>query len=200
MYNLYEVTFMIKVYNKLVRDKIPEIIANDGESVMEIKTLGNEDYLLSLNNKLQEELNEYLESGSVEELADIEEVLRALLNVKNVSYDEFELIRKAKVEKRGAFDKKIYLVSVGEKNNFDATQVEIVANSAHRLFKDAVKLIAEEQQLSVSFLQRRLSIGYSAAAGIVDNILECGFAAKDEENKKYVVLITTDEYIELFEN
>ena len=158
----------MKIYNKLVRDKIPEIIADDGESVMELKTLGEKDYLLSLNNKLQEELNEYLESGSVEELVDIEEVLRALLNVKNVSYDEFELMRQAKVQMRGAFDKKIYLVSVGEKGKFDTTQIEIISNSAHNLFKDAVKLIAEEQQLSVSFLQRRLSIGYTAAAGIVE--------------------------------
>lgn len=192
----------MKIYNKLVRDKIPEIIADDGESVMELKTLGEKDYLLSLNNKLQEELNEYLESGSVEELIDIEEVLRAILNVKNVPYDEFELMRQAKVQKRGAFDKKIYLVSVGERGKFDTTQIEIISNSAHSLFKEAVKLIAEEQQLSVSFLQRRLSIGYNAAAGIVDNIVECGFAVRvrDEENKKYEVLITLDDYNELFEN
>ena len=62
-----------------------------------------------------EETKEYLESGEVEELADIEEVLRALLSYKKVSYKEFESIRKAKVEKRGAFKKRIYLIGVENK-------------------------------------------------------------------------------------
>jgi len=63
---------------------------------------------------MQEELKEYLESGEVEELADLEEVLRAILDVKNVSYEEFENIRNTKVEKRGAFKEKIFLESAEE--------------------------------------------------------------------------------------
>ena len=57
----------------------------------------------------KEEVNEYLESGEIEELADLEEVLRAILAAKNVSYDEFEKIRISKVNKRGAFEKKLLL-------------------------------------------------------------------------------------------
>ena len=53
----------------------------------------------------------------VEELADLEEVLRAILDVKGVSYEEFEKIRNAKVDERGAFKKKIFLESVSEKND-----------------------------------------------------------------------------------
>ena len=64
-----------------------------------------------------DELKEYLESGETEELADLEEVLRAILDVKGVSYDEFEKIRNRKVEKRGAFKKKIFLESVSEKDD-----------------------------------------------------------------------------------
>lgn len=50
-----------------------------------------------------------MESNDVEELADLEEVLRAILDAKNVEYDEFETVRKDKVAKRGAFKKKLLL-------------------------------------------------------------------------------------------
>ena len=101
----------MKVYNKLVRDKIPEIIAKDN-ATCQTRIMTDSEYLQALNTKLQEELKEYLESGEVEELADLEEVLRAILKVKKVSYKNFEKIRKSKVEHRGAFKKKIFLESV----------------------------------------------------------------------------------------
>ena len=104
----------MKIYNKLVRDKIPEIIENNAE-VANTRILSNEEYLTELETKLQEEVAEFLESGEVEELADIEEVLRAILNAKNVNYDDFEKIRIKKVQKRGAFDKKIFLESTDKK-------------------------------------------------------------------------------------
>ena len=107
----------MKLYNKLVRDKIPEIIAGDNGKTCVTRIMEDDEYLKALNTKMQEELKEYLESGEVEELADLEEVLRAILDVKKVSYDEFEKIRKAKVNKRGAFKKKIFLESVSEKDD-----------------------------------------------------------------------------------
>ena len=105
----------MKIYNKLVRDKIPEIIASDDGKTCVTRIMEDDEYLEALNAKMQEELTEYLESGDVEELADLEEVLRAILDVKKVTYEEFEKIRLAKVEKRGAFKKKIFLESVGDK-------------------------------------------------------------------------------------
>ena len=102
----------MKTYNKLVRDKIPEIIASDNGRTCKTRIMEDDEYLQSLNAKMQEELNEYLESGDVEELADLEEVLRAILDVKKVSYTEFEKIRINKNENRGSFKKKILLVSV----------------------------------------------------------------------------------------
>lgn len=99
-------------YNKLVRDKIPDIIKqNEGKESI-IRILNNDEYLVELNKKIKEELNEYLESGEIEELADLEEVLRAILDVKGVSYDDFEKIRQGKVNKRGAFKDKIYLEGI----------------------------------------------------------------------------------------
>ena len=103
----------MKTYNKLVRDKIPQIIEANEKTTCTTKILNDQEYLESLNTKLQEELKEYLDSGDIEELADLEEVLRAILDAKNVSYPDFETIRKSKVDKRGAFKDKIFLISVG---------------------------------------------------------------------------------------
>ena len=62
----------MKVYNKLVRDKIPEIIAGDNGKTCVTRIMADDEYLESLNTKIQEELKEYLESGETEELADLE--------------------------------------------------------------------------------------------------------------------------------
>lgn len=101
----------MKKYNKLVRDKIPEICKSNNEMPI-TRVLNDDEYLKELNAKMQEELKEYLESGDIEELADLEEVLRAILDAKKVSYPDFENIRKNKVEKRGAFKNKIFLEDV----------------------------------------------------------------------------------------
>ncbi|MDD4406770.1 MAG: nucleoside triphosphate pyrophosphohydrolase [Bacilli bacterium] len=98
----------MKVYNKLVRDKIPEIMINNGAKPI-FRILSDEEYLVELNKKLQEELNEYLEFGNIEELADLEEILLAILNYKNINEEEFKEIRLSKVKKRGLFNKKIFL-------------------------------------------------------------------------------------------
>ena len=103
----------MKVYNKLVRDKIPEIITKDNKKAV-TKILNDEDYLIELNRKIQEEVKEYLESNNIEELADIVEVISGILEVKNISIEEFENVRKSKVQKRGAFKEKIFLEKVIE--------------------------------------------------------------------------------------
>lgn len=104
------------VYNKLIRDKIPEIIKVDGNEY-EIRTLNNEEYLSELNKKLGEELKEYYESGEVEELADITEIIYAIAKYKGVDQQEFDSIRRKKAEKKGGFDKKLYLISVKERGD-----------------------------------------------------------------------------------
>ena len=98
----------MKIYNKLVRDKITDIIEADGR-VAKYRILDNSEYRQELNKKLQEEVKEYLEDNNVEELADIVEVIYGILNSMDVSIKEFEKIRINKQEKRGAFEKKIYL-------------------------------------------------------------------------------------------
>ena len=98
----------MKVYNKLVRDNIPQIIEQSGKTC-QTRVLSDEEYLAQLNAKLHEEFAEYLQSGEVEELADIVEVVLALAHAKGVTTAEFDEIRLGKARKNGAFDKKLFL-------------------------------------------------------------------------------------------
>ena len=102
-----------RVYNKLVRDKIPQLIASDGNRCA-TRVLSDEEYLKMVDAKLSEELDEYLESGSAEELADLMEVIRAAAAARGYSYEQLEEIRTEKAEKRGGFEKKLLLLEVEE--------------------------------------------------------------------------------------
>ena len=100
-------------YHKLVRDRIPEIIEKDGKRCV-YSVLSREDYLSLLDLKLNEELAEYQESKSMEELADLLEVLRAVAAARGSSIEEVEQIRIQKAEKRGGFEKRLLLEEVIE--------------------------------------------------------------------------------------
>lgn len=92
---------------KLVRDKIPQIIRDDGkEPIVEI--LSEEDYLIELDKKLNEEVAEYQADKSIEEMADVLEVLFAICEARGHSVDELMQIREEKREKRGGFKDRIY--------------------------------------------------------------------------------------------
>lgn len=102
-----------KAYHKLVRDRIPEIIEADGKTCV-TEILPDEQYLEMLDAKLTEELSEYQESYSLEELADLLEVLRAVVKARGWTWEELELVRQDKAAKRGSFEKKILLKEVRE--------------------------------------------------------------------------------------
>ena len=107
---------MERVYNKLVRDKIPNIIKNKGEEPI-VKILNEEEYKIELEKKLYEEYQEVLSaSGSdrLEELADMLEVIRALSKLENNNLDDIIKIADQKNKKRGAFNNKIFLEKVIE--------------------------------------------------------------------------------------
>jgi predicted house-cleaning noncanonical NTP pyrophosphatase (MazG superfamily) len=99
---------MIKTYNKLVRDKIPEIIREKGDKPSSHTALDAE-YKTKLNEKLKEEVEEYLESETSEELADVLEIIYAIYQLKGLDEKELEKIRKRKAGEKGRFDKKIIL-------------------------------------------------------------------------------------------
>lgn len=92
---------------KLVRDRIPEIIRNDGKKPI-IEILSNEEYLKELDKKLNEEVAEYQADKSIEEMADVLEVLLAICESRGHSIDELIQVRNRKRDKRGAFKEKIY--------------------------------------------------------------------------------------------
>ena len=98
-------------YYKLVRDRIPEIIEANGKRCI-CSILSNEEYLAKLDEKLNEELAEYQESKSMEELADLLEVIQAVAIARGSSVEEVEAIRRDKAAKRGGFEKKILLTEV----------------------------------------------------------------------------------------
>ena len=104
---------MEKIYNKLVRDKIPEIIERDGKRCI-IETLSEKDYIAALDKKIGEELAEYLSEPCLEELADLTEVIYAATIARGFTLEELEKVRKSKAEQRGGFEKRIFLKSVYE--------------------------------------------------------------------------------------
>ncbi len=103
----------IKTYNKLVRDKIPEIIERDNKTC-EIEILDDNRYLEMLDSKLDEELEEYHQDKNLEELADLLEVIYAAARARGYTIEELESLRLKKAEERGGFEKKILLKKVNE--------------------------------------------------------------------------------------
>ncbi|WP_188207710.1 nucleoside triphosphate pyrophosphohydrolase [Alkalibacillus aidingensis] len=103
------------IHNKLIRDKIPEIIEATGKS-FSTKKLSEEDYIKELRTKLSEEVNEYLnaknDNEALEELADIVEVIHSLAKIHGNSFEKVEQLRVEKAHKRGVFDKRIFLKEV----------------------------------------------------------------------------------------
>ncbi|MFD2681938.1 phosphoribosyl-ATP pyrophosphohydrolase [Bacillus seohaeanensis] len=102
-------------YNKLVRDRIPEIIEATGKK-FSASILDEEQYIKELKKKSLEELEEYHEAetneDALEELADVLEIMHALASVHGSSIEEVERIRKGKTEKRGGFENKVFLIEV----------------------------------------------------------------------------------------
>lgn len=98
----------MKIYEKLVRDRIPEIIEKSGKTCS-VRRLSPEDYLRSLRAKLSEELLEYLESGDLSELADLLEVLLATAEAQGYTRDELEAVRRQKAEERDGFRERLLL-------------------------------------------------------------------------------------------
>lgn len=103
------------VYNKLVRDNILEIIKKDGLNY-KARILEQEEYLKELKKKFKEEVNEIVETKTeeetMEEMADLLELIHAMLEAQNKTMNELEDIRLQKKEKRGGFNKRIFLIDV----------------------------------------------------------------------------------------
>jgi len=103
----------MKTYNKLIRDRIPEIIEKDGAKA-KIRILNDKEYHEELLKKIVEEAKEVLETKGkreklTKELGDVLEILDYLIKVFNLDREEIEKVRQERKESRGGFDKKLFL-------------------------------------------------------------------------------------------
>lgn len=105
-------------YNKLVRDRIPEIIAACGDTVT-FRILDDEEYKIELERKLDEEVAEFHESKSLEELVDILEVITALISAHGFKQRDVMRKKEDKGAARGGFFKGMYLVEVEDDERRD---------------------------------------------------------------------------------
>lgn len=104
---------MAITYNKLVRDRIPEIIQSSGKKCS-TEILSDEEYLKLVDAKLDEELAEYHKDQNIEELADLLEVIHAATIARGYTLEELEQVRAEKATKRGSFERRILLKEVYE--------------------------------------------------------------------------------------
>lgn len=95
-------------YNKLVRDKIPEYIKSKG-GVPIIHIANNKEYWEKLKEKLQEEIGEFNANETIEEMADIQEVIDTMCDYKKFDKKELLSAKENKTKERGSFKKKIIL-------------------------------------------------------------------------------------------
>ena len=96
---------------KIVRDRIPEIIISSGKQpVYEVVSL--EDAIAGLENKLFEELNEYMADHSLEEMADLLEVMHGILYLKGIEWNKLEDVRIKKRSERGGFENRLMLKDI----------------------------------------------------------------------------------------
>ena len=102
---------MVEIYNKAIRDKIPEIIEQSGRR-SKIKILSDEEFIRELEKKLTEEIDEYSNSKSIEELIDIIEVVYRITELRGISLDKLEGLRINKKNERGGFSKNLFLIQV----------------------------------------------------------------------------------------
>ena len=104
---------MSVTYNKLVRDRIPEIIRSSGRKCS-TEILSDDEYLKRVDAKLDEELAEYHKDPNIEELADLLEVVHAAAAARGYTLADLERVRAEKAAKRGGFEKRILLKEVYE--------------------------------------------------------------------------------------
>ena len=102
-------------YNKLVRDKIIENIKIKGH-ICEYRKLNDEEYRQELDKKLLEEAKEVIEAHSVEELGDLMEVIETIMKEYKISFEEVKQAMQKKRNSNGAFNDRIFLISVDEKD------------------------------------------------------------------------------------
>lgn len=157
---------MVISYNKLVRDRIPEIIESSGKSCT-TEVLSTEEYLRMIDAKLDEELAEYHKDQNIEELADLLEVIRAAATARGYTIEDLERVRAEKAVKRGGFEKRILLKTVVDPLEPDPLVERICMNKAAIL-----------EKISVSMLEKY--------CWLEENLYKCDLSTDTEYQRRFV--------------
>ncbi|WP_328589254.1 nucleoside triphosphate pyrophosphohydrolase [Litchfieldia alkalitelluris] len=157
---------MSSKYNKLVRDKIPSIIKDSGRRC-NVERLNEKEYKSRLKEKLEEEVQEYLDATdqgeSLGELADILEVIHALAETHGTSIREVERIRLQKAEERGGFNERILLINTDTfTEDYKEVKVGELVQSTMRNLASSNKLSADKIQFlcDYKYSKRTFDINY----------------------------------------
>lgn len=105
----------VRRIGKLVRDRIPGIILENGDTP-DFRFMGDDELLPALGDKLEEEVAEYMASGDIEELADVLQVIYSISEIIGGGPGELEYLREEKAAARGRFDMGVFLESVVRKD------------------------------------------------------------------------------------
>jgi predicted house-cleaning noncanonical NTP pyrophosphatase (MazG superfamily) len=103
------------IYNKLIRDRIPEIIKSAGKHY-EAVVMSDEEYVIALRSKLVEEAQEVekaAEKDLITELADLQEVIAALMSACSIDPEQVNAVQDARRYQRGGFEKRLKLIWSG---------------------------------------------------------------------------------------
>ena len=148
------------IYNKLVRDKIPAIIENKGDACR-TRILNDDEFLKALNAKLNEEVAEYQESHSMEELADVLEVMMAIVNASGYRWEDVLTLRQKKLEERGGFNDKIFLEETQDnrwiyETGREETNILGSGSNLYNVFKayDADKVFEHQEMNKGNYIRR----------------------------------------------
>ena len=103
-----------RIYNKLVRDGVPEEIAQSGDSCVHCVLEDEDEYRFALDEKLDEEIVDYQISKDISELSEVLEVIHAIVEARGMTFEELDEMRLKKREKRGGFNKRFLVKEIHE--------------------------------------------------------------------------------------
>lgn len=103
-----------RIYNKLVRDGVPEQIAQGGDTCVHCVLEDEDEYRFALDEKLDEEIADYQISKDISELSDVLEVIHAIVEARGMTFEELDEMRLKKREKRGGFTKRFLVKEIHE--------------------------------------------------------------------------------------
>lgn len=143
-------------YNKLVRDRIPEIIEASGKTCV-TEILSDEAYLKMVDAKLDKELAEYHKDQNIEELADLLEVVHAATIARGYTLEQLEQVRAEKTAKRGGFTRKLLLKAVADPTAPDTLAATIYQNRTAIFAKIDAKMLSTYYWLMENLHTRNVS-------------------------------------------